>query len=76
MSDSTKTLEEKKGTLKTLQNPYVDLMRQKIGEFMFERDSYKFKSHVILSVMSIVLFIVSLSSITSSGFNPFIYFRF
>lgn len=49
---------------------------QEIGEFMFERDSYKFKSHVILSVMSIVLFIVSLSSITSSGFNPFIYFRF
>ena len=33
---------------------------QKIGEFMFERDSYKVKSHVALSVMSIVLFILSL----------------
>lgn len=49
---------------------------QKLGRFMFERESYTFKSHVGLSVMSVVLFIVSLSSITSSGFNPFIYFRF
>jgi alginate O-acetyltransferase complex protein AlgI len=49
---------------------------QKMGEFMFERDCYKFKTHVALSLMSILLFIVSLSSITSSGFNPFIYFRF
>ena len=49
---------------------------KKMGEFMFERDNYKFRNHVALSFMSILLFIVSLSSITSSGFNPFIYFRF
>jgi len=49
---------------------------QKMGEFMFEKDSYKFKNHIVLSSISIILFIVSLSSITSSGFNPFIYFRF
>ena len=49
---------------------------KKLGEFMFERDSYKVKNHLLLSILSIVLFIVSLSSITSSGFNPFIYFRF
>jgi alginate O-acetyltransferase complex protein AlgI len=49
---------------------------RKIGKFMFEKDNYKFKSHVLLSLMSLILFTVSLSSITSSGFNPFIYFRF
>lgn len=49
---------------------------ERMGEFMFERSNYTFKNHVLLSVMSLVLFIVSLSSITSSGFNPFIYFRF
>jgi len=33
-----KTLEKKKTILKGLQNPYVDIMRQKIGEFMLIRD--------------------------------------
>lgn len=31
---------------------------------------------LILSVLSIILFILSEAAITSSGFNPFIYFRF
>jgi alginate O-acetyltransferase complex protein AlgI len=31
---------------------------------------------VIMFFFSVVFFVVSLSSITSSGFNPFIYFRF
>ena len=31
---------------------------------------------VMMTAASIVLFIVSLAAITSSGFNPFIYFRF
>lgn len=31
---------------------------------------------VIMTALSIILFIVSLAAITSSGFNPFIYFRF
>jgi len=31
---------------------------------------------ILMTIAAIVLFIISLSSITSSGFNPFIYFRF
>ncbi|MBE9483363.1 MAG: MBOAT family protein [Bacteroidetes bacterium] len=31
---------------------------------------------ILMSVFSIIFFIISLSAITSSGFNPFIYFRF
>ena len=31
---------------------------------------------VIMTAASIVLFVISLAAITSSGFNPFIYFRF
>jgi alginate O-acetyltransferase complex protein AlgI len=31
---------------------------------------------IFMSLAAIVLFIISLSAITSSGFNPFIYFRF
>jgi alginate O-acetyltransferase complex protein AlgI len=34
------------------------------------------KSHVILTIFSILLLIFSISYITASGFNPFIYFRF
>jgi len=49
---------------------------KKLGTFMFERNSYNLKNHIALTVISMMLFIVSLSSITSSGFNPFIYFRF
>ncbi|MFI5148225.1 MAG: MBOAT family O-acyltransferase [Bacteroidia bacterium] len=32
--------------------------------------------HIVLTVVSLLLFILSLSSITSADFNPFIYFRF
>jgi alginate O-acetyltransferase complex protein AlgI len=39
-------------------------------------DEYPIKRHLILFSSSIILFIISLSSITASGFNPFIYFRF
>jgi alginate O-acetyltransferase complex protein AlgI len=34
------------------------------------------QSLVAMVMVSIVLFVVCLGSITSSGFNPFIYFRF
>ena len=34
------------------------------------------RSLVLMFAISVLLFIISLSSITSSGFNPFIYFRF
>jgi alginate O-acetyltransferase complex protein AlgI len=32
--------------------------------------------HLYIAAISILLFVLSVSSITSSGFNPFIYFRF
>ena len=35
-----------------------------------------FSTIVLMTIASVVLFIISLSAITSSGFNPFIYFRF
>ena len=34
------------------------------------------RSIVMMSIFGILFFIISLSAITSSGFNPFIYFRF
>ena len=34
------------------------------------------KTIILMSLFSIIFFIISLSAITSSGFNPFIYFRF
>lgn len=36
----------------------------------------KFRNLILMTLASIILFVLSLSSITSSGFNPFIYFRF
>ncbi len=36
----------------------------------------KVSSLVIMTVLSAILFVVSVASINSSGFNPFIYFRF
>ncbi len=35
-----------------------------------------FSTILLMTIASVVLFIISLSAITSSGFNPFIYFRF
>lgn len=34
------------------------------------------RSIILMVVFSVIFFIISLSAITSSGFNPFIYFRF
>jgi alginate O-acetyltransferase complex protein AlgI len=36
----------------------------------------KFSSLIIMSLISVILVLICVSSITSSGFNPFIYFRF
>lgn len=36
----------------------------------------KMSTLVIMTAASVILFIISLAAITSSGFNPFIYFRF
>lgn len=39
-------------------------------------DKQKFGTFISMTLIAIVLFIFSLAAITSSGFNPFIYFRF
>jgi alginate O-acetyltransferase complex protein AlgI len=48
---------------------------KKIQDMIFV-NAYTLKRHGILALISIVLFVVSIASITASGFNPFIYFRF
>lgn len=47
-----------------------------ISEKFFGAAEHNFKSHIFWVSISVLLFIFSISSITSSGFNPFIYFRF
>jgi alginate O-acetyltransferase complex protein AlgI len=42
----------------------------------FYAKSHGFKAYLLLSIICIVLFSLSLASITGTGFNPFIYFRF
>ena len=37
---------------------------------------YSNKKHIVICASCIILFLLSVSSITSTGFNPFIYFRF
>ena len=39
-------------------------------------DPYPLKRHLVISFIVVILFLFSLASITSSGFNPFIYYRF
>jgi len=43
--------------------------------FFFSTDIYR-SSPIVLFLVSLVLLLLSVSSITSVGFNPFIYFRF
>ncbi len=48
---------------------------QKIqNKFFFNAYSNRF--HLFVAMISILLFAISVASITASGFNPFIYFRF
>ena len=49
----------------------IEMWQQKL----FAKDK-KLKAILSMFVISIILFMISLASITSSGFNPFIYFRF
>jgi alginate O-acetyltransferase complex protein AlgI len=49
---------------------------KQLEEYFYYAKKYRLPDHIILTVFSIALFILSISSITSSGFNPFIYFRF
>lgn len=46
------------------------------GSFIFDKEVYSLKQYAWLVPMGLLLFALSLSYITSSGFNPFIYFRF
>lgn len=48
---------------------------KKAENFLFFSDHTK-SEHFVLSSASVVLFIVCVSYISASGFNPFIYFRF
>ncbi len=48
---------------------------QKLQDAVYFND-YTNSRHLIICLTSLILFVLSVSSITSSGFNPFIYFRF
>jgi alginate O-acetyltransferase complex protein AlgI len=48
---------------------------QKIQDMIYHND-YSISRHILISSVTLLLLIISISSITSSGFNPFIYFRF
>lgn len=48
----------------------------KIQDFMFFKDKYSFKTYFAVNFLIVILLIICTASITSSGFNPFIYFRF
>lgn len=48
---------------------------QKLQEKVFYSD-YPMRRYIIMSVLSLVLLVICVANITSSGFNPFIYFRF
>jgi alginate O-acetyltransferase complex protein AlgI len=48
---------------------------QKLQDAVYVND-YTNSRHLIICLTSLILFVLSVSSITSSGFNPFIYFRF
>lgn len=49
---------------------------KRLEMFVFATDRFSLKYNLTFTVGALLLFILSLSSITSSGFNPFIYFRF
>ena len=49
---------------------------RQLEKLIFFTDNYSIKYHFSFTILAIILFMLSLSSITSSNFNPFIYFRF
>jgi len=48
----------------------------KIEKFVFYKNDYKVNQALVIAFFVLVLLVLSISSITSSGFNPFIYYRF
>ncbi len=49
---------------------------KRIGDFFFATPTYSNLAYYWMVPVALLLFVLSLSSITSTGFNPFIYFRF
>lgn len=49
---------------------------KRLVNFFFEREKYNLSTNFGLVILAILFFTLSLSSVTTSGFNPFIYFRF
>ena len=49
---------------------------RKTENYFFYREQLSGKQHLMMSVIALILFVLSYSSMVSSGFNPFIYFRF
>lgn len=49
---------------------------KRIIKFFFIKEDYTISQHINLALLSTLLFILSLSFILSSDFNPFIYYRF
>lgn len=49
---------------------------QRMQQFVFDRNKYSIGVHGTFLFLAVVLFIFSASAVVSSGFNPFIYFRF
>lgn len=49
---------------------------QRMQQFVFDRNKYSMRVHGTFLLLAVILFILSSSAVISSGFNPFIYFRF
>jgi alginate O-acetyltransferase complex protein AlgI len=49
---------------------------KKVENYVFWKENYSVKASLLNTVTAMILLLLSISSITSSGFNPFIYFRF
>ena len=49
---------------------------RKLQGFFFEKETYSIIQHVGVAFLTAILFVLSVSSVVSSDFNPFIYFRF
>ncbi len=49
---------------------------KKLGKYFFSKDRYSLVEHGILSISLGFLFYICASVVISSGFNPFIYYRF
>ncbi len=49
---------------------------KKMQDFVYNRNSYSLTTNGMFLLVTVSLFLLSASAVTSSGFNPFIYFRF